>query len=324
MTTQIVASRLNGNHRLAMAESLLLAALALLALVFSGRLAGAQEVAASGHGVAPRARRLRGRATGALVAAAGWLLALFLLLPHATLLLLSLVPTGTWTVETLPPRARPLQLPHARATPSAGGRCGARSGWRRCRRSRRSALGLRRGAARAPRRPLRRGALEGLLGLPWAVPGTVFAVALAVTFSVDAPAALRFVLVGTPWLLPLAYLLRSLPLTGRAAVAGLRQLDPALEEAAASLGAGRARTLLRVVLPLLRPALAAGAGLAFVTALGDFVTSILLYTWDNRPIAMEILESLRLQETGLAAVYGVLLAAASTVALLVWGEREPR
>jgi len=35
---------------------------------------------------------------------AGWLLAIFLLLPHATLLLLSLVPTGTWTVETLPPR----------------------------------------------------------------------------------------------------------------------------------------------------------------------------------------------------------------------------
>ena len=90
-------------HRLAMAESLLLATLALCALAFSGRLAGAQEVAASGHGVAPRARRLGGL-TGVLVAIAGWLLAIFLLLPHATLVLLSLVPTGTWTVETLPPR----------------------------------------------------------------------------------------------------------------------------------------------------------------------------------------------------------------------------
>ena len=60
MTTQIVASRLNGNHRLAMAESLLLAALALVALGASGSLAGAQEVAASGHGVAPRARRIAG------------------------------------------------------------------------------------------------------------------------------------------------------------------------------------------------------------------------------------------------------------------------
>jgi len=320
MTTQIVASRLNGNDRLAMAESLLLAALALVALVFSGRLAGAQEVAASGHGVAPRARRLGGW-TGALVAAAGWLLAIFLLLPHATLLLLSLVPTGTWTVETLPPR---LDLSNYRMLGDVERWRPVVSSFWMAGLSTLAALALGLLAARLARRGgrVRRSALEGLLGLPWAVPGTVFAVALAVTFSVDAPAALRFVLVGTPWLLPLAYLLRSLPLTGRAAVAGLRQLDPALEEAAASLGAGRARTLVRVVLPLLRPALAAGAGLAFVTALGDFVTSILLYTWNNRPIAMEILESLRLQETGLAAVYGVLLAVASTVALLVWGERE--
>ena len=321
MTTQIVASRLNGNHRLAMAESLLLAALALLALGSSGRLAGAQEVAASGHGVAPRPRRLRGLAAAA-VPLAGWLLALFLLLPHATLVLLSLVPTGTWTVETLPPR---LDLSNYRLLADVERWRPVWSSFWMAALSTLAALLLGLLAARLARRGgrLRRGTLEGLLGLPWAIPGTVFAVALATTFSVDSPATLRFVLVGTPWLLPLAYLLRSLPLTGRASIAGLRQLDPALEEAAASLGAGRLRTLLRVVLPLLRPALAAGAGLAFVTALGDFVTSILLYTWDNRPIAMEILESLRLQETGLAAVYGVLLAAASAAALLLWGEREP-
>ncbi len=320
MTTQIVASRLNGNHRLAMAESLLLAALALAALVFSGRLAGAQEVAASGHGVAPRARRLSGL-TGAVVAGAGWLLAIFLLLPHATLVLLSLVPRGTWTVETLPPH---LDLSNYRLLADAERWRPVWSSFWMAALSTAAALVLGLVAARLARGGgrLRRAGLEGLLGLPWAIPGTVFAVALATTFSVDAPWALRFVLVGTPWLLPLAYLLRSLPLTGRATIAGLRQLDPALEEAAASLGAGRLRTLRRVVLPLLRPALAAGAGLAFVTALGDFVTSILLYTWDNRPIAMEILESLRLQETGLAAVYGVLLATASTAALLVWGERE--
>ncbi|HEV8629802.1 MAG TPA: ABC transporter permease subunit, partial [Thermoanaerobaculia bacterium] len=283
MTTQIVASRLNGNHRLAMAESLLLAALALLAVGASGRLQGTQEVAALGHGIAPRPRRLRGVAAVA-VAVAGWLLALFLLLPHATLLLLSFVPAATWTVETLPPV---LDLSNYRLLGDPERWRPVWSSFWMAALSTLLALALGLAAARLARRGgrLRRGALEGLLGLPWAVPGTVFAVALATTFSVDSPVTLRFVLVGTPWLLPLAYLLRSLPLTGRASIAGLRQLDPALEEAAGSLGAGRARTLLRVVLPLLRPALAAGAGLAFVTALGDFVTSILLYTWDNRPIA---------------------------------------
>ena len=53
----------------------------------------------------------------------------------------------------------------------------------------------------------------------------------------------------------------------------------------------------RVTLPLLRPALLAGASLAFVTALGDFVASIMLYTYETRPISLEILSSLRLSES---------------------------
>jgi len=84
-------------------------------------------------------------------------------------------------------------------------------------------------------------------------------------------------------ILPLAYFVRNLPLTGRAVLAGYRQLDPALDEAAQSLGAGRWRRLVHVTLPLLRPAFAAGGALAFVTALGDFVASILLYTYETRP-----------------------------------------
>jgi iron(III) transport system permease protein len=156
------------------------------------------------------------------------------------------------------------------------------------------------------------------------VPGTVFAIALATTFSVHQPWLGRFVLIGTPVLLPLAYLIRDLPLTGRAALAGLRQLDPALEEAAASLGANRWRRLVRVTLPLLRPALAAGAGLAFITALGDFIVSIVLYTFETRPISMEILSNLRLQDLGTAAAYGVLLMAASAAAFLLWGQGEAR
>jgi iron(III) transport system permease protein len=147
-------------------------------------------------------------------------------------------------------------------------------------------------------------------------------VALAVAMSVDRPWAGRFLLIGTPLILPLAYLVRSLPLTGRAALAGLRQLDPALDEAAASLGAGTFRRLSRITLPLLRPALAAGAALAFVTALGDFVTSIVLYTFETRPISIEILGSLRLQEVGLAAAYGVVLMAASVAVFAL--RREER
>ena len=165
------------------------------------------------------------------------------------------------------------------------------------------------------RRVALRRAIETLLALPWAVPGTVVAIALATLFSVKSPLTGRWILVGTAAILPLAYLVRSLPLTGRALLAGYRQLDPSLEEAAESLGAGPWRRLWRVTLPLLKPALAAGASLAFVTALGDFVTSILLYTYDTRPIAIEILSSLRLDDMGVAAAFGVVLMAVSAAAL---------
>jgi iron(III) transport system permease protein len=127
--------------------------------------------------------------------------------------------------------------------------------------------------------------------------------------------------VGTPLILPLAYLVRGLPLTGRSSMAGLAQMDPSLEEAAASLGASPARRLTRVVLPLIRPALTAGASLAFLAALGDFVVSVVLYTYSTRPISIEILSSLRLQEIGVAAAYGVLLTALSAAAFFVWGEK---
>jgi ABC-type Fe3+ transport system permease subunit len=47
-----------------------------------------------------------------------------------------------------------------------------------------------------------------------------------------------------------------------------------------------------------------------------------LYTFETRPIAIEVLSSLRMQETGVAAVYGVLLMVVSAAAFLVWGGRS--
>jgi iron(III) transport system permease protein len=153
------------------------------------------------------------------------------------------------------------------------------------------------------------------------VPGTVLAIALATMFSVRAPFAARWVLVGTAVILPLAYLIRSLPIAAGAILPAFRQLDPALDEAAASLGAGRPRTLVRVTLPLLRPALLAGGALAFATAVGDFVTSIVLYTYDTRPISIEILGALRQFDIGVAAAYGVVLMSVSAVAMAIGTRR---
>jgi iron(III) transport system permease protein len=322
MTTQIVASKLNGDTGLALVETVTLAALGFAGLALLWRSEAARPVAGAVRGAAPRRRAFGGGRVA--VAAAGWLLAALLLLPHATLLLVSFVPRNTWTTETLPPVLRLENYAALFATPERL-RPIVNSLWMACAATLGAALLGFAAAYGAVRRRSRLGAaLETLVAAPWALPGTVFAIALAAAFSVDRPAQLRFVLVGTAAILPLGYLVRSLPLTGRAAAAGLRQMDPALEEAAASLGAGPARRFRRVVVPHLRPALAAGASLAFLAAVGDFVVSIVLYTFDTRPISIEILSSLRLQEIGVAAAYGVLLTALSIAGLLAFGREEAK
>jgi sulfate/thiosulfate transport system permease protein len=53
-------------------------------------------------------------------------------------------------------------------------------------------------------------------------------------------------------------------------------LDPEVEEAAASLGAGGPRVFRRIILPALRPAILAGVGLAFGRALGEFGAVVLI------------------------------------------------
>jgi ribose transport system permease protein/L-arabinose transport system permease protein len=62
-----------------------------------------------------------------------------------------------------------------------------------------------------------------------------------------------------------------------------------------------------VILPAARPGLVAGAMLAAVTAIGEFVASVVLYTHSNRPISVEILAQVRSLSFGTAAAYSVLL-----------------
>jgi iron(III) transport system permease protein len=298
-----------------------LAAVALVGLVLRRRTQGTRSVAVLAKGTAPGARALRRPLARGVATALGWGLAVLLLLPHVTLLVVSLVPLGTWTTELLPPaytlgnytallrdpeRLRPLLNSLWMAAAATAGALG---------------LALWAGRIVVQRRAALARAVEALTTLPWAVPGTVLAIALATAFSARQPWIGRWVLVGTAVILPLAYLIRNLPIAAGSVLAGFRQLDPSLDEAAASLGAGRLRRIARVTVPLLRPALLAGGALAFATALGDFVTSVVLYTFETRPISIEILGALRQFDVGVAAAYGVVLMGISAAAMAVGTRR---
>ena len=305
LTTQLVVSRLNGETGLVAVEAVVLALVSLLFLAALQRWEGAREYTGAGKGLGAAPPAPAGR--GWLLTAAGVLFVGFLLLPHATVLLVSFVPEGTWTTQFFPPeysaepyarlfsdpeRLRPVLNSLQMATVATLANVAFAFA---------AAYLIVRTRARG------RALASALIALPWALPGTVLAIALITTFSVNRPLSGRFVLVGTFTILPLAYFIRNVPLVTRAAISSFRQLDPSLEEAAASLGASRFTTMRRVVLPMVLPGLMAGALLAFVTALGEFVASILLYGPRTRPISVEMLSQLRAYDFGGASAYGVLL-----------------
>jgi iron(III) transport system permease protein len=322
LPTQLVSTRLNGDVSIAMVETLALVGLALTALVLASRLGGA-GVRGAGKGVGPALRRRSSPLRRGLLAVAGWGATAWLLLPHLALLTVSLVPAGAWEHTALP-TAWTLGNYAGLVTDPLRWRPFGTSLWMAASAAAVAAI-FAVAAAVVARDPARRMSrwLEAGLALPWAVPGTVFAIALATMFSVSQPWFGRIVLIGTAWLLPLAYLVRSLPIVGRAMVSSIRGLDPALDEAAAALGAGRWRTLVTITLPLLGPALAGAAALAFVTGLGDFMTSVILYTYNTRPVSLEILGAIRDGDLGIAAAYGVALAVLSGAAFVL-AERGQR
>ena len=149
--------------------------------------------------------------------------------------------------------------------------------------------------------------LSWLILIPWALPGTVVAVSTAEAYGRPSPLLGSFILVGTFWILPVVYFLRFMPLVVRAVQASLEQIDAALDEAAASLGARWWRRFTRVTLPLVWPGAVAGTLLAFVIALGEYVASVLVFVPTNRPISIAIASELRDFNLGSAAAYGVVL-----------------
>ncbi len=151
-----------------------------------------------------------------------------------------------------------------------------------------------------------RSALDVMIMLPWALPGTVIGVNLVTAFNEPNAGNLGLTLVGTMWILPVAYFVRFVPLVFRSTSASLDQMDPSLEEAARNLGAGPMRVLRTVTLPLVVRGVLAGALLAFVDGVGEYVASVVIYPPGLPPMSVEIYNRIYSSEFGSAAAYGTL------------------
>lgn len=161
--------------------------------------------------------------------------------------------------------------------------------------------------------------LDAAAMLPLAVPGLVMAFGYLAMSREGRPLAFLNPVHDPTALLVVAYTIRRLPFIVRSAAAGLEQIDVTLEDAAASLGASRARVVLRVTLPLLRSHLMAGAIFAFALSMLEVSDSLILAQRQATfPITKAIYELSQLLGDGrqVAAALGVwsMLFLASAIA----------
>ncbi len=264
-----------------------------------------------GKGV-PRHRYVIRTKLGRMIAALSGCAILFVvLLPHLTILLWSFTRDGSWTYQVIPPEYTLDNYVRLLGQGSAGATVFQpvkNSLWMA---SFATALNLLVGIGAAyvikVRGTVGRGLTDLMVMFAWALPGTVIAINLLVVFNEPSWLAFGMNLSGSVFLLPIAYFVRNIPLIVRPLVAAWERTGEEVEEAARSLGSGRIRMLRTVSLPMIFPSLVAGGLLAFVTALGEFVSSAVLYSPQNKPISMAIFGEFHAGAYGLCSAYGVLL-----------------
>ena len=121
--------------------------------------------------------------------------------------------------------------------------------------------------------------LNAVVHLPLVLPPVVTGYLLLISFSPNAPLGRMLSALGLQlafhWTgAVLAAIVMGFPLMVRAMRLAIEAVDPKLEEAAATLGAGRISVFTRVTLPLIGPGILAGAVMGFAKAMGEFGATI--------------------------------------------------
>jgi sulfate transport system permease protein len=176
---------------------------------------------------------------------------------------------------------------------------------------------------------------DAIVDLPFALPTAVAGISLTTLYASNGwlgrylePFGIK---VSYTWLgITVALIFIGLPFVVRTVQPVLEDLEVAVEEAAASLGAGRWQTFARVVLPTVAPALLTGFALAFARAIGEYGSVVFIS--GNMPMKTEIVPLLiitKLEQydyAGATAVALVMLvvsfALLLTINLLQWAARR--
>ena len=133
--------------------------------------------------------------------------------------------------------------------------------------------------------------VDALVDLPFALPTAVAGIALTAIYAPNGwigrhlePAGIKVAFAPAGVVVALIFI--GLPFVVRTVQPVLEDLDAEIEEAAASLGANRLQTFLRVIMPPLVPAVLTGFALAFARALGEYGSVVFIS--GNMPMKTEI------------------------------------
>jgi iron(III) transport system permease protein len=161
-----------------------------------------------------------------------------------------------------------------------------------------------------------RGALDFGTMLGVAIPGTIFGIGFLLAFNT--PTEIFGITVfpkltggasilGGALAIVMVFVLRSAPGGLRSGTSALQQIDPAIEEAAISLGADQQTTFRKVTLPLIKPAVLAGLIYSFARSMTAISAIIFLTTPSTRIMTAQILNETDAARYGNAFAYSVLL-----------------
>lgn len=180
--------------------------------------------------------------------------------------------------------------------------------------------------------------LDALVDLPFALPTAVSGIALTTLYARTGWLGGPLEQIGiqaafTPLGITIALTFIGLPFVVRTLQPALEDMEPEIEEAAASLGANRFQAIRRVVIPMLMPSLLTGFALAFARALGEYGSVVFIA--GNMPMKTEITSLLiitKLEQydyAGATAIAVVMLTAAFTILLAInmlqwWSSRHLR
>ena len=163
----------------------------------------------------------------------------------------------------------------------------------------------------ARKRFLGRGLMEFTSMLNFAVPGVVVGIGYILAFNTP---PLR--LTGTALIIILVFIFRRMPVGIRDGIAQLQQIDPSIEEASSSLGAGFFRTFTRVTLPLVAPAFLSGLVYIFVRCMTAISAVIFVVSASWQLLTVALLYEVDQANLAAAAAYGYVIIAIVLAAIV--------